>query len=81
MNLSVLSTLFEGVPDDPFYQPRRPLWLPPEMVTPPELAEGEGDGPIAQRFALLINPFYPAHPNEVVERSSHEHTQKDLCNH
>ena len=30
---------FESVPDDPFYQPRKPLWLPPEMATPPLLDE------------------------------------------
>ncbi len=29
--------IFEQVPDDPFYQPRRPLWLPREMITPPPL--------------------------------------------
>ena len=26
-----LSKLLENVPDDPFYQPRKPLWLPREM--------------------------------------------------
>ena len=59
MNVPFLSAMFESIPDDPFYQPRRPLWLPPEMVTPPELADGEGDGQIEPRLALLINPFYP----------------------
>ena len=31
------SKMFEAVPDDPFYQPRKPLWLPPEMSCAPAL--------------------------------------------
>src|SRR5687767_9147457 len=50
------------VPDDPFYQPRSPLWLPEEMKTPPAL-EGLRPGAQEKRFILLINPFYPKDPH------------------
>jgi radical SAM superfamily enzyme YgiQ (UPF0313 family) len=51
------------VPDDPFYQPRRPLWLPREMANPPTLPGDPGRGPIQRRSALLLNPFYPKDPH------------------
>ena len=49
MKLPLPFGLFEHVPDDPFYQPRRPLWLPREMAIPPLLDESfpkaiESDG-------------------------------------
>src|SRR5215468_7298459 len=54
-------SLFGLVPDNPFYGPRKPLWLPPEMRTPPGLAED--DGQLEPRFALLVNPFYRKDPH------------------
>jgi radical SAM superfamily enzyme YgiQ (UPF0313 family) len=57
-----LSALLEDVPDDPFYQPSRPLWLPGEMSAAPVLPPpGPRRRPQA-RSALLINPFYPKSP-------------------
>jgi len=55
--------LLEDVPDDPFYQPRKPLWLPREMSNAPKLPP-----PLLRRLprprtALLINPFYPKSPH------------------
>ncbi len=55
--------LLETVPDDPFYQPRRPLWLPSEMSRPPALPEPAGGAAIEPRYALLLNPFYPKSPH------------------
>jgi radical SAM superfamily enzyme YgiQ (UPF0313 family) len=55
--------LLEAVPDDPFYQPRKPLWLPPEMSAPPKLDERNTLCGVERRFALLINPFYPKSPH------------------
>lgn len=55
--------LFESVPDDPFYAPRRPLWLPAEMTAPPPLATLPAKPTLARRSALLINPFYPKDPH------------------
>jgi hypothetical protein len=63
MEFPFLSGLPERVPDDPFYQPRRPYWLPREMTTPPALAPDAAAGLIERRLALLINPFYPKHPH------------------
>ena len=51
------------VPNNPFYQPRTPLWLPKEMVTAPPLDEGAPRGSLERRYALLINPFYPKSPH------------------
>jgi radical SAM superfamily enzyme YgiQ (UPF0313 family) len=62
MKLSLPFALFESVPDDPFYQPRQPLWVPREMATPPLLAERFPKAPVASRHALLINPFYAKSP-------------------
>jgi radical SAM superfamily enzyme YgiQ (UPF0313 family) len=63
MNIPLLSGLLECVPDDPFYQPRKPLWLPREMRVPPALAPHAVSGMIERQFALLINPFYPKSPH------------------
>src|SRR5262245_12152350 len=63
MPIPSLSKLFESVPDDPFYQPRPPHWLPSELVTPPVLAPDLQAGDIERRFALLVNPFYPKDPH------------------
>jgi radical SAM superfamily enzyme YgiQ (UPF0313 family) len=51
-----------GVPEDPFHQPRKPLWLPPEMAHPPEFPTTNSRAPKA-RHALLLNPFYPKDPH------------------
>ncbi len=63
MKLPSICTLLESVPNDPFYQPRRPLWLPREMGQPPALPERNGRGRIEPRHALLLNPFYPKDPH------------------
>src|SRR5436190_16447534 len=55
-------SLFGLVPDNPFYAPRKPLWQPPEMRTPPALAENDASQ-LEPRFALLVNPFYPKDPH------------------
>lgn len=49
------------VPDDPFYQPRAPQWLPHEMRVPPRLPRVGGT--LQRRYALLINPFYAKDPH------------------
>lgn len=49
------------VPADPFYQPRAPLYLPTGMREPPPWPFRSG--PIQQRLALLVNPFYPKDPH------------------
>src|ERR1035437_7398084 len=54
---------FENVPDDPFYEPRKPLWLPSEMAVAPPLEEHLPKGSVERRYALLINPFYPKSPH------------------
>ena len=53
----------ELVPDDPFYQPRRPLYLPPEMSSPPVLPPARVGVRPQPRTALLINPFYAKSPH------------------
>src|SRR5687767_15586568 len=50
------------VPDDPFYAPRKPLWLPREMVVPPPFPT-QKYFEIERRYALLVNPFYPKDPH------------------
>jgi hypothetical protein len=57
-----LSTFLENVPDDPFYQPRKPLWLPREMSFAPKLSPLLPHRKPASRTALLINPFYAKSP-------------------
>ena len=49
------------VPEDPFFQPRTPLWLPEEMDEAPPLPRKAG--PLRLKHALLINPFYPKDPH------------------
>lgn len=63
MSNSPLFGLLDGVSDEPFYQPRKPLWLPREMSTPPALDARPGRGLMERRFALLISPFYPKSPH------------------
>ena len=52
----------EIIPDDPFYQPRRPLWLPPEMATAPTLPPPGPRRRPQPGTALLLNPFYAKSP-------------------
>src|ERR1043166_3640393 len=61
--MKLLSTFLEKVPNDPFYQPRRPLWLPREMSRPPLLPSRRPKRQPQPRTALLINPFYPKDPH------------------
>lgn len=49
--------------DDPFYEPRTPLWLPPAMAVAPALDPVRHGGTVERRFALLINPFYAKSPH------------------
>jgi hypothetical protein len=63
MKSDSLFRLFEAVSDDPFYQPRQPLWLPREMAVAPLLEERLPKSPVARRHALLINPFYAKSPH------------------
>jgi len=63
MRPQTFQTFFGTVPDDPFYQPRKPLWLPPEMAAPPLLDQRPPMDPVARRHALLINPFYAKSPH------------------
>ncbi len=58
-----LATLFENVPDDPFYHPRKPLWLPREMSEAPILPPPPPRRRPQARTALLINPFYAKSPH------------------
>lgn len=55
--------LFGEVPEDPFYQPRSPLWLPPGMSRPPDLPWRAPNRPVEKCYALLVNPFYPKSPH------------------
>ncbi|RPJ73617.1 MAG: hypothetical protein EHM24_07600, partial [Acidobacteria bacterium] len=63
MTASRLLGIFERVPDDPFYQPRRPLWLPGEMAVAPALDPHAHRRPVEPRTALLVNPFYAKSPH------------------
>ncbi|HWB14261.1 MAG TPA: radical SAM protein [Pirellulales bacterium] len=54
--------LLSSVPDDPFYQPRKPLWVARELIEAPSLAGLRG-GPREARYVLLVNPFYPKDPH------------------
>ena len=55
--------MLDRVPDDPFYTPRRPLWLPPSLAVAPVLDPQPAAGPVERRFALLLNPFYAKSPH------------------
>ncbi len=63
MRIPILSRVFGSVPDDPFYQPRRPLWMPPDMIEPPVWPRSGGPARREPRSALLLNPFYPKDPH------------------
>jgi radical SAM superfamily enzyme YgiQ (UPF0313 family) len=63
MKLPFALSWFDDVPNDPFFQPRKPLWLPDQMITPPQLDEHYAAAMIQPRYALLINPFYPKSPH------------------
>ncbi len=63
MNTRPRHGLLESVPDNPFYEPRKPLWFPREMQKPPPLDAAQPAGPMESRFALLLNPFYPKSPH------------------
>lgn len=63
MNTACFRRWLQPVPEDPFYLPRTPLWVPSEMIRPPALTEAPlGQAP-EHRLALLINPFYPKSPH------------------
>src|SRR5690349_8460115 len=61
--MNCLSWFVENVPDDPFYQPRKRLWLPCEMSCAPSLPPPPPRRRRRPRTALLINPFYPKSPH------------------
>jgi hypothetical protein len=42
---------------------RKGRWRPIEMTRPPFLDTMAKAGPVRERYALLINPFYPKDPN------------------
>jgi hypothetical protein len=44
-------------------KPPKRSWCPAEMVRPPLLDPAIPSGPVEQRYALLINPFYPKDAN------------------
>src|SRR5712671_3032973 len=48
---------------EPFLRPVEKRWIPRAMTTPPVLDPNAPAEPIEQRFALLINPFYPKDAN------------------
>lgn len=50
-------------PEEPFRTALKKRWLPEAMVTPPFLDPGTPRVAIEQRYALLINPFYPKDPH------------------
>lgn len=58
----MLRHLLPAVPDDPFYQPRKPLWIARELIEAPRL-DRLRVGPSEAHYALLINPFYPKDPH------------------
>jgi len=57
-----IKSLLGVVPNDPFYLPRTPLWLPAEMSAPPPLMK-TAPRSVERRFALLVNPFYAKDPH------------------
>jgi radical SAM superfamily enzyme YgiQ (UPF0313 family) len=61
--MNLLSTLLDNVPADPFYQPRKPLWLPPEMRHAPRLPEATMRTAPQSKTVLLVNPFYAKSPH------------------
>src|SRR5262245_43803207 len=63
MSARSLSRWLGKIPDDPFFQPRDPLWLPKEMAAPPVLDESATPGVLEPRYILFVNPFYPKDPH------------------
>src|ERR1700758_3980196 len=49
--------------NDPFRQPLRKPWIPPEILIAPALTACAPVAPIDPRYALLINPFYAKDAN------------------
>jgi radical SAM superfamily enzyme YgiQ (UPF0313 family) len=49
--------------EEPFLQPIRPRWMPPEMLYAPALDPDEPGAEPQPYYALLINPFYPKDAN------------------
>lgn len=58
----MIERLLSSVPEDPFFQPRKPLWAPKELLEAPNITRMIA-GAQEQLFALLINPFYPKDPH------------------
>jgi hypothetical protein len=54
---------FDHVSEDPFYTPRKPLWLPREMSCAPPLPPPPPYRRSQLRTVLLLNPFYPKSPH------------------
>ncbi len=50
-------------PEEPFQTVLKPRWVPAAMVTPPLLDPTVPRMPVAPRYALLLNPFYPKDPH------------------
>ena len=50
-------------PGEPFAKPLLPGWCPSEMTQAPWLDPLFSGGGVRQRYALLINPFYPKDPH------------------
>jgi hypothetical protein len=50
-------------PEEPFLQPIRPRWMPPEMLYAPALDPDAAGAEPQLYYALLINPFYPKDAN------------------
>lgn len=48
---------------DPFHQPRKPLWMPPEMLSAPPLPRPAQGAAVARRHAILVSPFYAKSPH------------------
>ncbi|MGD1084862.1 MAG: radical SAM protein [Verrucomicrobiota bacterium] len=61
--MNPIFALLGGIPDNPFHQPRRALWMPREMVEPPRLPPVHSSARIRRRLALLLNPFYAKSPH------------------
>lgn len=59
--MNLLKFIFNQVPDDPFYQPRKKPWMPEAMRNAPAIPDEPG--PMRPRYALLINPFYRKDPH------------------
>ena len=50
-------------PEEPFLRLPKKHWLPAEMASAPKLEPNAPHPPVEQRYALLINPFYPKDPH------------------